>query len=97
MAKFTKEGEWQKALSIFSSLSALGLRPDTTIANAAIAACDKGGDWGRARSIFYSMELWGLQRDTITYSSAISALSKSRQWVLSVHVRLLPGAFIIFV
>ena len=42
MGRFTKDGDWRKALAIFDSLPLLGLRPDTTISNAAIAACDKG-------------------------------------------------------
>lgn len=42
MGRFTKDGDWRKALAIFDSLPVLGLRPDTTISNAAIAACDKG-------------------------------------------------------
>ena len=43
MGRFTKDGDWRKALTIYESLPLLGLRPDTTISNAAIAACDKGG------------------------------------------------------
>jgi hypothetical protein len=42
MGRFTKDGDWRKALAIFDCLPLLGLRPDTTISNAAIAACDKG-------------------------------------------------------
>lgn len=42
MGKFTKDGEWRKALAIFDTLPSIGLHPDTTITNAAITACDKG-------------------------------------------------------
>jgi hypothetical protein len=76
-----------QALSIFDSLQLLRLAPDTTITNAAIAACDKGGQWQRAHQIFTYMEGQGLPRDTITFSSTISALSKSKNARYSIDVR----------
>eukprot|EP00892_Ulva_mutabilis_P012355 jgi/Ulvmu1/9492/UM052_0062.1 len=86
MGKFTKDGEWRKALAIYETLHAIGLHPDTTITNAAITACDKGGDWVKAKALFDGMVHWGLHRDTITYSSAISALSKSRHWAAAARL-----------
>ena len=40
----------------------VGIRPDTTIANAAISACDKGGQWEMALEVFYDMDRKGLPR-----------------------------------
>lgn len=86
MARFSKQGDWQKSLSIYDSLPLLDVTPDTTITNAALAACDKGGQWLRAKMIFDSMDSRSLAKDTITYSSTISALSKSKQAALSISV-----------
>jgi pentatricopeptide repeat protein len=86
MARFCKQGDWQKSLSIYDSLPLLDVLPDTTITNAAIAACDKGGQWLCAKVIFDSMESRSLTKDTITYSSTISALSKSKQATLPISV-----------
>ena len=87
MSRYSRSNEWQKAIAIFDSLPLLRLAPDTTITNAAIAACDKGGAWRKAYMIFLEMDCQGLLQDTITFSSAISALSKSKQAQLSVDVR----------
>jgi pentatricopeptide repeat protein len=86
MSRFSKSNNWHKALHIFESLHLCGITADTTIANAAIAACDKGGDWLRAKKIFDDMERTSLFRDTITFSSTISALSKSKQPRQSIEV-----------
>lgn len=51
MGKFTKDGEWLKALAIYESLPSIGLHPDTTITNAAITACDKGAPPRAARCV----------------------------------------------
>ena len=86
MARFAKDGRWQKSLCIFDALPLLGLTPDTTVANAAIAACDRGGQWPRALAIFAGMREHGPCRDTITFSSTISARSKSRRAHMAVEV-----------
>eukprot|EP01025_Chloroclados_australasicus_P023761 TRINITY_DN239_c2_g2_i1.p1 TRINITY_DN239_c2_g2~~TRINITY_DN239_c2_g2_i1.p1 ORF type:complete len:1156 (+),score=193.51 TRINITY_DN239_c2_g2_i1:471-3938(+) len=86
MSRFTKENKWQKGLEVFDALQDLRIRPDTTIANAAISACDKGGQWERALQIFKNMEAWNLERDAITYSAVISALAKGRQWTVAIEV-----------
>lgn len=87
MARYTRSNDWQKAIAIFESLPMLRLQPDTTITNAAIAACDRGGAWHKAFQIFSDMSLQGLVQDTITFSSTISALSKSKQAQRIVWVR----------
>jgi len=51
VSQLTREGNWQKGLEVFESLSVLGVRPDTTITNAAISACDKGGQWEKAMQV----------------------------------------------
>eukprot|EP01025_Chloroclados_australasicus_P041357 TRINITY_DN4377_c0_g1_i3.p1 TRINITY_DN4377_c0_g1~~TRINITY_DN4377_c0_g1_i3.p1 ORF type:complete len:1262 (-),score=185.28 TRINITY_DN4377_c0_g1_i3:1965-5750(-) len=86
MSRFTKDNKWQKAQEVFDALQDLRIRPDTTIANAAISACDKGGQWEKALQIFKNMEVWGLERDAITYSAVISALAKGRQWTVAIEV-----------
>ncbi|MEW5311628.1 MAG: hypothetical protein WDW38_003327 [Sanguina aurantia] len=86
VSQLTREGHWSKGLEVFDSLDVIGLRPDTTITNAAISACDKGGQWEKGMQIFTHMAEWGLSRDAITYSAAISALSKGRQWSLAIDV-----------
>lgn len=91
MSRFSKEGNWQKSLAIFDALPALAVTADTTLTNAAIAACDKGGQWMRAQDIFARMHEKGLAKDTITFSSTISALSKSKQAHLAVEVRRCPA------
>jgi pentatricopeptide repeat domain-containing protein 1 len=48
----SREGHWAKSLEVYESLSAVGVRPDTTITNAAISACDKGGQWEKALQLF---------------------------------------------
>ena len=72
---------------VYEALDAVGVRPDTTITNAAISACDKGGRWEAAVGLFMRMGLSaGLPRDAITYSAVLSALSKGRQWALAIRV-----------
>jgi pentatricopeptide repeat protein len=51
VSQLTREGNWQKGLEVFESLSTLSVRPDTTITNAAISACDKGGQWEKAMQV----------------------------------------------
>lgn len=51
VSQLTREGNWQKGLEVFESLSTLAVRPDTTITNAAISACDKGGQWEKAMQV----------------------------------------------
>lgn len=48
----SREGHWAKALEVYEALNAVGVRPDTTITNAAISACDKGGQWEKALQLF---------------------------------------------
>ena len=43
---------------MYESLDAVGVRPDTTITNAAISACDKGGAWEAALALFRLK--WGM-------------------------------------
>ena len=51
VSQLSREGNWQKGLEMFENLDVLGVRPDTTITNAAISACDKGGQWERALQV----------------------------------------------
>ncbi|KAF8058856.1 hypothetical protein HT031_005424 [Scenedesmus sp. PABB004] len=86
VSQLSRDGHWAKAMEVFESLDAVGVRPDTTITNAAISACDKGGQWEKALGVFGAMSGAGLGRDAITYSALISALSKGRQWGLAIDV-----------
>jgi pentatricopeptide repeat domain-containing protein 1 len=52
VSQMSREGHWAKSLEVYESLSAVGMRPDTTITNAAISACDKGGQWEKALQLF---------------------------------------------
>lgn len=52
VSQLSREGHWAKALEVYESLDAVGIRPDTTITNAAISACDKGGQWEKALHVF---------------------------------------------
>lgn len=52
VSQMSREGHWAKALEVYESLDAVGVRPDTTITNAAISACDKGGQWEKALQVF---------------------------------------------
>jgi pentatricopeptide repeat protein len=47
---------------VYESLDAVGVRPDTTITNAAISACDKGGQWEAALALFRRMSDMGMAR-----------------------------------
>lgn len=51
VSQLTREGNWQKGLEVFETLDVIGVRPDTTITNAAISACDKGGHWEKAMQV----------------------------------------------
>jgi len=51
VSQLSREGNWQKGLEVFENLDVLGIRPDTTITNAAISACDKGGQWEKALQV----------------------------------------------
>ena len=67
MSNLTKEGHWAKALEVYEALDAVGVRPDTTITNAAISSCDKGGQWEAALALFrrmtdLGMARWGVRR-----------------------------------
>lgn len=62
MSNLTKEGHWAKALEVYEALDAVGVRPDTTITNAAISSCDKGGQWEAALALFRRMEEVGMAR-----------------------------------
>jgi pentatricopeptide repeat domain-containing protein 1 len=52
VSQMSREGHWAKSLEVYESLDAVAVRPDTTITNAAISACDKGGQWEKALQIF---------------------------------------------
>lgn len=52
VSQLSREGHWAKALEVYESLDAVGVRADTTITNAAISACDKGGQWEKALQLF---------------------------------------------
>ncbi|WIA19333.1 hypothetical protein OEZ85_003965 [Tetradesmus obliquus] len=86
VSQMSREGHWAKSLELYESLAAVGVRPDTTITNAAISACDKGGQWEKALQLFKAMPDMGMERDAITYSALISALSKGRQWGMAIDV-----------
>jgi pentatricopeptide repeat protein len=87
ISRFSREGCWQKALAIFESLPVLGLRADTTITNAAIAACGVGQDARSARQIFEGMSRHGIVPDTITYKAIVAALTRCGEWESCVKVR----------
>lgn len=52
VSQMSREGHWAKALEVYESLDAVGVRADTTITNAAISACDRGGQWEKALQVF---------------------------------------------
>ena len=58
MSQLTREGNWQKGLEVFETLGVIGVRPDTTITNAAISSCDKGGQWEKAMQVGGRGALW---------------------------------------
>lgn len=62
VSNLTKEGHWAKALEVYEALDAVGVRPDTTITNAAISSCDKGGQWEAALALFRRMSDLGMAR-----------------------------------
>jgi pentatricopeptide repeat protein len=86
ISKLSKEGCWKKALAIFGSLSALGLSADTTITNAAIAACGVAQDAWLAHEIFEGMPKYGIAPDTITYKAMVAALTRCGEWESCVKV-----------
>ena len=91
ISKFSKEGAWRKALAVFRSVSALGLRADTTIMNAAIAACGVAQDATAARRIFDAMPAHGVLPDTITYKAMVMAFTSCREWRECVEVRVVAS------
>lgn len=90
ISKFSKEGTWRKALAVFRSVPALGLHADTTIMNAAIAACGVAQDATAARSIFDAMPAQGVLPDTITYKAMVMAFTRCHEWQECVEVRFAP-------
>jgi pentatricopeptide repeat protein len=88
VSKFAKEGDWQKALEVFKNVHVLGLQADTTITNAAIAACGVGHDVAQARDIFNGMRDAGLSPDPITYKALIAVLVRCGEWHSAIEVRI---------
>ena len=86
VSKFAKEGEWQKALEIFRNVGTVGLQADTTITNAAIAACGTGRDAEQAQAIFDNMPVEGLAPDAITHKALVASLLRCGKWQRCVHV-----------
>lgn len=89
MAHFTKLNAWPRALLLFEALVPLGLAPDTTIANAALNAADRGALARQALDVLRTMDVAGVLRDASTYKSAAAALCKGERWADALRVRAL--------
>lgn len=94
MGRFTKSGQWAISLDIFDTLPALALPRDTTVCNAALAACMRGCLWQRAKQAFDLMIAQGVPLDNITYYTMLSVPRRRKLWRVTMDVcscRPLPG------
>ena len=82
-----REGMWQKALLVFSSIGTIGLSADVTLVNAAIGACMDGKSSTKARQIFDDLVAAGQEPDCVTYKVLIAAYLVCSEWRECVHVR----------
>ena len=57
VSKFSKEGDWRRALAVYHAVDALGLTADTTLTNAAITACGRSHDTARVTAMFDSLQV----------------------------------------
>jgi hypothetical protein len=88
MGRFTKQGRWAISLEIFQALPALGLERDTTVCNAALAACMRGCAWHRAKQTFNLMLAQHVRMDYITYYTMLSVPRRRKLWRVVVEVLL---------
>jgi pentatricopeptide repeat protein len=88
MGRFTKSGQWAISLDIFDTLPALALPRDTTVCNAALAACMRGCLWQRAKQAFDLMIAQGVPLDNITYYTMLSVPRRRKLWRVTMDVRL---------
>lgn len=86
MGRFTKQGHWAVSLEIFHVLPSLGLELDTTVCNAAIAACMRGCVWHRAKQVFGLMLAQGVSVDHITYHTMLSVPRRRKLWRVVIEV-----------
>ncbi|CAK0852202.1 unnamed protein product [Prorocentrum cordatum] len=70
-----RRGRWQLSLAALCELAAEGVRPDTAVYNAAIAACATSSSWAAALSALDldRMRSGTVRADVITYNSCITA------------------------
>ena len=87
MGRFTKSGQWAISLDIFDTLPALALPRDTTVCNAALAACMRGCLWQRAKQAFDLMVAQGVPLDNITYYTMLSVPRRRKLWRVTMDVR----------
>lgn len=87
MGRFTKSGQWAISLEIFDTLPALALPRDTTVCNAALAACMRGCLWQRAKQSFDLMLSQGVPLDNITYYTMLSVPRRRKLWRVTMDVR----------
>jgi pentatricopeptide repeat protein len=87
MGRFTKSGQWAISLDIFDTLPALALPRDTTVCNAALAACMRGCLWQRAKQAFDLMIAQGVPLDNITYYTMLSVPRRRKLWRVTIDVR----------
>lgn len=92
MGRFTKQGRWAVSLEIFQVLPALGLERDTTVCNAALAACVRGCAWHRAKQVFNLMLAERVHMDYITYYTMLSVPRRRKLWRVVIEVWC-PGLF----
>lgn len=86
MGRFTKSGQWAVSLDIFDTLPALALPRDTTVCNAALAACMRGCLWQRAKQAFDLMITQGVPLDNITYCTMLSVPRRRKLWRVTMDV-----------
>jgi pentatricopeptide repeat protein len=86
MGRFTKQGRWAVSLEIFHVLPSLGLELDTTVCNAALAACMRGCVWHRAKQVFSLMLAQGVSVDHITYHTMLSVPRRRKIWRVVIEV-----------
>lgn len=67
-------------------LPLLGLERDTTVCNAALAACMRGCAWQRAKQTFNLMLAEGVRMDYITYFTMLSVPRRRKLWRVVIDV-----------
>ena len=92
MGRFTKQGRWAISLEMFQVLPALGLDRDTTVCNAALAACMRGCAWHRAKQTFNLMLAESVRMDYITYYTMLSVPRRRKLWRVVIEVCFPPAS-----